>query len=243
MRERRGWFVTLEGPEGSGKSEQAGRLAAAAAGAGLEALVTREPGGTPIGEAIRSIVLARRTSGAAPDPRAEALLFDAARAQLVAEVVAPALDRGALVVCDRFGDSTIAYQGGGHGLDEAALRDVERFATDGLRPDLTILLDVPVDVGLARKAAAERTRFEDLDRDFHERVRATFLGLATEEPGRWVVVDATRPPETVAAAVRAAVARLPGLEVIADLDEPPRPVPTDGVARRVPVIPDAGRRA
>jgi dTMP kinase len=209
-----GWFISLEGPEGSGKSTQGERLAALVRASGREVILTREPGGTGLGERIREALL-ERTVGTAPiDVRAEALLFDAARAQLVAEVIEPALVRGALVVCDRFADSTIAYQGFGGGLPVDELRAVEWFATGGRRPDLTILLDLPVDLGLARKALVEHTRFEDLGVAFHERVRAGFLALAAAEPNRWVVVDAMRDPDVVFEAVVAAVAeRLPTLVV------------------------------
>jgi dTMP kinase len=204
--------VTLEGPEGSGKTTQAERLARAASGAGLDVVLTREPGGTSLGEEIRSLLL--RDGGAAIDARAEALLFNAARAQLVSERIEPALARGSLVVCARFADSTVAYQGYGRGLDVAELRALERIATGGRLPDLTLLLDLPVGVGLSRKGADETTRFEGLDLDFHERVRAGFLALGAAEPRRIVVIDARRSPDDVEAAVVAAVARIPGLEAV-----------------------------
>lgn len=212
-----GWFVTLEGSEGSGKTTMAERLAATARSAGLDVVLTREPGGTPTGERIRSILLENPAVPAdALDSRSEALLFNAARAQLVAEVIAPAVGRGALVVCARFADSTLAYQGYGLGLDVGELRAIERFATGGLRPDLTILLDLPVDAGLRRKGADEATRFERLDLAFHDRVRHGFLRLAAEEPDRFAVVDALHPADEVLFDVRAAAARLPGLERLGD---------------------------
>jgi dTMP kinase len=212
-----GWFVTLEGPEGSGKTTQAELLAAAARTAGLDVVLTREPGGTRLGERIRSVLLDDATVLTdAIDARTETLLFNAARAQLVAEVIEPAIGRGALVVCARFADSTVAYQGYGLGLDTGELRAIERFATHGLRPDLTILLDLPVAAGLERKGADETTRFEALDVAFHERVRRGFLRLADEERGRFVVVDGLRPPDDVLRDVRAAAARLPGLERLSD---------------------------
>ena len=201
----RGWFVTLEGPDGSGKTTVARALAAALASAVPEVVLTREPGGTPLGEAVRAVLLDVEPSGGAPDPRAEALLFNAARAQLVADVIMPALDRGALVLSARYADSTAAYQGLGRGLDVRALRDVERFATRGLRPDLTILLDVPVEVGLARKRPDETTRFEALDVEFHEQVRRAFLAFAAAEPERFAVIDATRDPAAVLAAALDAI--------------------------------------
>lgn len=208
---RRGWFVTFEGPDGAGKTVQARRLHDLATEAGLPVVLTREPGGTPLGEAIREVLLARGSSAA--DPRTDALLFNAARAQLVHEVIEPALERGALVVSARFSDSTLAYQGYGAGLPLDELRAVAAFATGGLVPDLTILLDVPVLDGLRRKEVdSEANRFEaDFDRAFHERVRAGFLALAAAEPTRFVVVDARADPDTVFGAVLRALERLPDL--------------------------------
>jgi dTMP kinase len=214
----RGWFITLEGPEGSGKTSQAEELRTRLEGEGASIVLTREPGGTRIGERIRAMLLETATAGdtSAQDARADALLFNAARAQLVAEVIGPAIGRGEVVVCARFADSTLAYQGYGAGLPRDELRTLERFATDGLRPDLTIVLDLPPEVGLARKSAAEVTRFEaGFDLAFHERVRAGFLALAGAEPGRFVVIDATRPFGAVADAIMDAVAdRLPELAVV-----------------------------
>ncbi|HET7027135.1 MAG TPA: dTMP kinase [Candidatus Limnocylindrales bacterium] len=205
-----GWFVTLEGPEGSGKSTQAEHLSAALRATGHEVVVTREPGGTAVGERIRSALLDGAPGAARIDARTEALLFDAARAQLVDEVVEPAIRRGAIVLCDRFADSTVAYQGYGRGLAIEALRFVEGFATRGRRPDLTILLDLPVELGLRRKSPDEQTRFEGLDIAFHQRVRDGFLALAAAEPERWVVIDAAQDAGEVREAVlAAAVARLP----------------------------------
>lgn len=208
---RRGWFITFEGPEGAGKTVQARRLRNLAAEAGLPVVLTREPGGTALGEAIRAILLARDATPR--DPRADALLFNAARAQLVAEVVGPALAQGELVISARFADSTLAYQGYGAGLPLDELRAVNAVATGGLVPDLTILLDLPVATGLGRKASsAEENRFEvDVDRAFHERVRAGFLALAAAEPTRFVVVDARADPDAVFAAVLRGLERLPDL--------------------------------
>jgi dTMP kinase len=204
----RGRLITLEGPEGAGKTVIAKQLVAELGRAGREVVSTREPGGTRLGERLRSILLAQRADdGSAPvDPRADALLFNAARAQLVAEVIRPALDRGAIVVCARFTDSTLAYQGYGAGLPVDQLRSVAALATGGLAPDLTVLLDVPPAVGLRRKTGASRNRFEaSFDLAFHERVRAGFLALAAGEPGRFRVVDSTRPIDVVAGEVIEAV--------------------------------------
>ena len=207
-----GWFVTLEGPDGSGKSVQAERLRAAAAAAGQDVVLVREPGGTAGGERVRAILMDAGPVGIRLTQRTDALLFNAARAQLVDEVIRPALRRGSLVISDRYADSTLAYQGGGGELPLDELRSVVRFATGGLRPDRTILLDVPVEVGLARKTSAETSRFEaHFDRAFHERVRAAFLSFAVAEPERWVVVDATAPTDDVFAAVWGVLAGIPDL--------------------------------
>ena len=209
---RPGWFITLEGPEGAGKTHQAAKLRSALLAGGLEVTATREPGGTPIGERIRSLLL-ELNAHAAHDPRTDALLFNAARAELVTQVIRPALARGDVVLCSRFADSTVAYQGYGGGIPVDDLRVLERLATGGLEPDLTILLDLPPDVGLARKSRAEVNRFEAaFDLAFHERVRDGFIAIARSAPERFAVVDATPPEEAVFAAVRAAVAaRLPTL--------------------------------
>jgi dTMP kinase len=214
-----GRLITLEGPEGSGKTSQAEWLRSTLAERGHAVTLTREPGGTPTGERIRAILLRpdrEPGSGAPLDPRTDALLFNAARAQLVAEVIGPAMERGEVVVCARYTDSTLAYQGHGAGLPLADLRAMERVATGGLRPDLTIVLDVPPEIGLARKSGDEVTRFEAaFDLAFHRRVRDGFLALAAAEPERFVVVDATRPFESVSEAIGRAVAeRLPELAAV-----------------------------
>lgn len=211
-RARRGWFVTIEGPEGAGKTSQAERLRRRATNAGIPVVVTREPGGTAVGERVRGLLL---DPAARHEARTDALLFNAARAQLVAEVIQPALAGGALVISTRFADSTVAYQGSGAGLPLDELRALERFATAGLVPDLTVLLDLPVEVGLARKGD-EQTRFEErFGLDFHRRVRDGFLAIARAEPTRFVVVDATAEPDVVERASTAAIARLPGLRALA----------------------------
>jgi dTMP kinase len=198
-----GTFITLEGPEGAGKTVQARRLADALAARGHRVRLTREPGGTSLGERLRAVLLERGGPEAGRiDPRADALLFNAARAQLVAEVVRPALDAGELVVCARFADSTLAYQGYGAGLPIDELLSIATVATGGLDPDRTILLDLPPAEGLARKAEAARNRFESaFDLGFHRRVRDGFLDLARQAPSRWRVVDAARPVDDVFADV------------------------------------------
>jgi len=207
----RGRFVTIEGPEGAGKTSQAERLRRRVVAAGLDVVVTREPGGTAVGERVRAILLDPAATHVA---RTDALLFNAARAQLVADVIRPALERGAVVISTRFADSTLAYQGFGGRLPLDDLRRLEAFATNGLRPDLTILLDLPAEVGLARKGT-ETTRFESrFGLDFHRRVRDGFRTLADGEPDRFVVVDAAAPEEQVGRAVLAALTRLPGLAVV-----------------------------
>ena len=193
----RGRFITLEGPDGAGKSTQARLLVAAIEKANVRAVLTREPGGTRIGEDIRSVLLG-------PDSYAmlastEALLMSAARAQHVGEVVKPALARGEWVVSDRYVDSTLAYQGGGRGLSMEALRQVQTFATGGLLPDLTFLLDLPVEVGLSRRlgSAGETNRLDQESHDFHAAVRERFLALAAAELERWIVLDAAKPEQLV----------------------------------------------
>ena len=205
----RGWFITIEGPEGAGKTTQADALARHLEDLGLDVHSTREPGGTWLGERLREILLARTDSAAPTDPLTDALLFTAARRQLVVEVIRPALDAGRTVVCARFADSTLAYQGYGAGIPLDQLRALERAATDGLAPDLTILLDVPIEEGLARKAPGDVTRFEaEFDLEFHRRVRDGFVALADAEPGRFAVIDASRAPGEVAAEVASAVDRV-----------------------------------
>lgn len=174
---------------------------------GLAVLATREPGGTPLGDQLREIVLMRGELN--PTAAAEALLMCTSRAQLVHEVITPALRRAEVVVCDRFADSTMAYQGFGRGLDRAKLRAVISFATAGLSPDMTILLDLPVDIGLARKqgqTASAWNRFEQEALEFHERVRTGYRELAREEPDRWRCFDAQKGPEEVSGEIWRAVA-------------------------------------
>lgn len=217
----RGVFITLEGPDGSGKSSLLPRLAEILRARGCDVVTTREPGSTPLGEQMRRLVLDTepridRTG------RADALLFAASRAQHVAEVIEPALARGAAVISDRYADSSLAYQGAGSGVPMDELRAVQHFATGGLAPDLTILLDLPVEAGLGRKAD-EVTRFEAYqDLAYHERVRAAFLGFAAAEPDRYVIVDATGDEAAVLADAVAALDRLPARRLPC-LAQSPRP--------------------
>jgi dTMP kinase len=197
-----GLFVVLEGPDGAGKSVQARRLAERLRRRGLPVTWTREPGGTPLGEQVRRILL--DPADVARGPVADALLFNAARSQLVADVILPAVRRGEVVVLDRYATSTLAYQGYGSGVDRQTLAVIAELATGGLQPDLVVVLDVPVDVGLARRDAGhvdELTRFEDAARHdlaFHQRVRDGYLEMAAADPERWVVVDGSRDVDAVA---------------------------------------------
>ena len=187
----RGRFITLEGPEGSGKTTAARHLAEWLRVRGMSTVLTKEPGGTPLGEEVRRIVLHMRGMSDDLDPRADALLYAAGRAQHVSRVIRPALDRGVWVVCARYLDSSLAYQGAGYGNDMAELRRLQEFATNGLLPDLTLLLDVPVEVGLERtRRRTEWNRFEDTeDRAFFEQVRDAYLRLAADEPERFAIVN------------------------------------------------------
>ena len=205
-------FVAFEGPEGGGKSTQVRAAAAALLAAGVSPVVTREPGGTAIGEQIRGILLGE--ANRAMLPATEALLLLAARAQHVAEVIAPALARGAIVLCDRYAGATFAYQGYGRGLPLAELRQLQEFAAVAVMPDLTLLFDLPAEIGLARRhAAGEVNRLDAAGVDFHRRVRAGYRALAAADPGRWVVIDATRPVGEVTAATLAILGARLGLRL------------------------------
>lgn len=205
------WFITLEGPDGSGKTLVAARLADELRARGRSVVLTREPGGSTVGDQVRSIVLDHRPEDPPLDHRADALLFAAGRAQHVAEVIEPALARGEIVISARYADSSLAYQGFGLGLPLAELRRIQEFATGGRWPDLTLLLDLPVEVGLARKQDDEQTRFEaGFDLAYHRRVRDGFLAMAAAEPGRYRVVDATLPVEAVVEACLTAALGLLG---------------------------------
>lgn len=208
---KRGLFLSFEGGEGSGKSLQARGLAQTLIERGREVVLTREPGGTAAGERIRDILLHAREIPLSPE--AQVLLFSSARAQLVQEVIRPALDTGKIVLADRFFDSTVVYQGHGHGVSLEAIRQATALAVGTLVPDRTFLLDVPVEVGLARsgwRAAEKWDRFEADETDFHVRVRDAYLRLAAAEPRRFVVIRADREEAEVASDIRRAVDALLG---------------------------------
>ena len=207
----RGRFVTFEGIEGSGKSSQLGRLSAALETAGRRHLRTREPGGTPIADELRSMFL--RASATPMAGEEELFLVLAARASHVTHVVLPAVERGEMVLCDRFSDSTLAYQGYGRGLPVEEVRRADRLAARGLRPDWTVLLDLPAEIAIRRarsrneRAAHGETRIDDEEIDFHARVRDGYLEIAREEPGRFTIVDAEGSVAEVAEAIAAEAAR------------------------------------
>ena len=198
-------FITLEGPDGSGKSMQVPALSDFIREQGFEVLTTREPGGTTIGDHIREVIM--RMDNKSMNPRTEILLFCAARAQIVAEVIRPQLEKGVVVLSDRYADSTLAYQGYGHGIELGILQSILAFATGGLKPDLTLLLDVDVETGLTRrhKGGGEWNRLDDYELAFHNRVRRGYLELARLEPPRWKVIDASQSPQQVQRDLRAAV--------------------------------------
>ena len=203
----RGVFITLEGGDGSGKTTQAELLREWLDGQGRTVVRTREPGGTEVGVEVREIVLHHRGD---ISPRAEALLYAADRAHHVATVVRPALELGHVVIQDRYTDSSVAYQGAGRVLDPEEVRGLSEWATEGLRPDLTILLDLDAEAARGRLDEA-RTRYDRLEAEaseFHDRVRSAYLRLAQAEPDRFLVVDATRPVDEIAATIRERVAGL-----------------------------------
>ena len=205
-------FITFEGPEGSGKTTQIQALYRYLQDKGYDVMLTREPGGTAIGDQIRRVLLDPENREMLPE--AEILLFSASRAQLVGQLVRPALQRGAIVICDRYADSTMAYQGYGHGLDLESLQSITRFATGNLTPDLTVYLDIEVEEGLQRKRVAgrgDRDAWNRLDQKaiaFHDRVRQGYLALAKAEPDRWLVIDAARPREAIQRDIRERVGML-----------------------------------
>ncbi len=203
----RNMFITFEGPEGSGKSTQIKLLAAYLRRRGHQVVQTREPGGTPIGDEIRACL--HNVAHTEMAAEAEILLYSASRAQLTTELISPALAAGKLVLCDRFFDSTLAYQGYGRGLDLEMLRQITQFATGGLQPDLTFLLDIDVESGLTRRQDNDES-MNRLDLEavaFHQQVRRGYHTLAAEEPNRWVIVNADQPKEVLQAELQQIVSR------------------------------------
>jgi dTMP kinase len=203
----RGLFITLEGPDGAGKSSQLGPLAEHVRKLGHECVATREPGSTEIGERVRDVVL----QGGMREALTDALLFNAARRQHVQEIIRPALESGAVVICDRYADSSMAYQGYGGGVPLDDVQTINFLATSGLSPDRTVLFDLPVEAGLQRRAvgaASDFTRFESTEQHdvaFHQRVRDGYLEMAAADPARWRVIDAGQPSAEVAEALWQAV--------------------------------------
>jgi dTMP kinase len=197
-------FITFEGPDGSGKSSQIPLLAEYLRSEGYPVLVTREPGGTQIGDQVREIL--SNLKNTAMHPRTEILLFQSSRAQLVEQVIRPHLDADEIVLCDRYADSTIAYQGYGHRIDLERLAGIVNFATGGLKPDLTLLLDIDVREGLRRREqGGDWNRLDAYALEFHRRVRAGYHALVAAEPERWVVIDASKSPQEVQSEVRKVV--------------------------------------
>ena len=188
-------FITFEGCEGCGKSTQARLLHSNLLNKGISAILTREPGGTPLGSAVRDLLKSRRDLDI--NPESELMLFNACRAQLVRDIIRPALDIGKVVVCDRFVDSTVAYQGYGRGLDLNQIEYVNKVATGGIKPDITILLDVQPELGLKRRLNLATDRFDNESIIFHRKVREGYLIEASKEPDRWVVIQAQQPIETI----------------------------------------------
>jgi dTMP kinase len=199
-------FITFEGPDGSGKSTQIQLLSETLLAAGYDVLTVREPGGTAISEQIRDVVHSLRNREMSD--RAECLLYNAARAQLVDQLIMPQLQRGGIVLSDRYADSTLAYQGYGRGLDLSAVRSVIAFATNNLKPDVTFYLDLEVEEGIERRkrGGGEWNRLDDQALEFHRRVRAGYLQMVRAEPQRWVCIDAARAVDVVQADIRAEVA-------------------------------------
>jgi len=217
MDRRSSLFITFEGPDGSGKTTQARLLYQYLQERGYPVFLTREPGGTRIGDQIREVL--HSLANTEMLPQTEMLLYSASRAQLVGQVIRPHLARGEIVLSDRYADSTLAYQGYGHDLDLQVLQIITNFATGGLRPDLTIYLDIDVEEGLRRKLAAhqageaEWNRMDQQEFAFHRRVREGYLQMAAAEPERWLVIEATQPAEVAQQVIRAEVeARLKGVQ-------------------------------
>lgn len=209
-----GHFIVLEGTEGAGKTLQATRLSSWLRSLGHAVVQTREPGGTAAGDAIRAVLL--QSDDLHLTSESEALLMAGSRAQHVRELIVPSISAGKTVICDRYVDSTYAYQGGGLGLCMERLREIQDFATGGLMPDLRILLDLPVEVGLARRHgdSEQVNRIDLAPIEFHERVRTMFLRLASSEPSSWAVIDGTLPVDDVSAAIQTAVSARLGIGAV-----------------------------
>lgn len=204
---RRGCFLVLDGPEGAGKTTQVQRLVQRLRDAGRKATSVRDPGSTPVSERIREVLLDRRLPEMGA--RTEVFLYMASRAEMVVRIVRPALDVGLIVVCDRFVSSTVAYQGYAGGIDPELIWDLGRTACGGIEPNLTVILDLPVEEGLARaRRLAEPDRIEAKDQTFHEKVRQGFLSMAEARPQVFAVVDASQPPDAVAEAIWEAAKRV-----------------------------------
>jgi dTMP kinase len=199
-------FITFEGEEGSGKSYQAEELRIWLSTQGIPVILTHEPGGTELGEKISDLV--KWAQEADISPMTELLLFNASRAQHVKEVIRPALNEGKVVICDRFDDSTTAYQSFGRDLDLEMVKKINTTATGGLQPDLTILLDISVEDGLARKSGEKLDRFEKENLEFHKKVREGYLKLADEEPDRWLVIDAMQSREEISEIIQDRIKKL-----------------------------------
>jgi len=204
-------FITFEGPDGSGKTTQVQALHKHLARLGYPVLLVREPGGTAIGDQIRAVL--HDTNNTSMRPTTEVLLYLASRAQLVGEVIRPALAAGSVVLSDRYNESTLAYQGYGHGLDLRPLRAITDFATGGLRPDLIVYLDLVVEEGLRRKKSGSQTggewnRMDQKELEFHQRARQGYLHMAAAEPERWFVIDATRSIASIQSAIQRRIKRL-----------------------------------
>ncbi|MBE3099785.1 MAG: dTMP kinase [Planctomycetes bacterium] len=202
-----GKFIVLDGPEGAGKTLQVERLIHRLRRAGRQATAVRDPGSTPVSERIRDVLLDKRLPEM--DVRTEVFLYMASRAEMVARIIRPALEVGLVVVCDRFVSSTAAYQGAAGGVDAVLIWELGRIACGGIEPDLTVILDLDVEAGFARREQQrQRDRIELKDREYHEKVRQGFLAMARQRPDRFAVVDAARPPDDVARDIEEAVMRV-----------------------------------
>jgi dTMP kinase len=206
MTQKKGVFITFEGCEGCGKSTQSRLLHKHLIDLKVPSLLTQEPGGTPLGERVRDLLKTTRDFSISPE--AELLLFNACRAQLVRDVILPGLESGKAVICDRFDDSTTIYQGYGRGLDLSMIEGINRLATGGLRPDLTILLDMPPQASLQRKSGRHTDRFEAEEISFHQKIREGYLELAGAEPGRWLVIEGSSDIQGIFQQIRPVVEKL-----------------------------------